>query len=493
MTVADSLPSSIRLDLENVLNSSGSFKSEILVLERNENSDLLPLVLPSNRLFFEQVFDNTGPFWSVFAKSGFGMVPKHGKYLHVIANRLFFLKNMENRFLISPGLDKRFVVEKRDVKRPSGQSFIAPILQKKLLLDDADVKLKPVLNAESLLCAVSFVPEVLSQAVSKIRVAFFVSKIMDSFESERENAWAVFEAHQGELDNPFKTAQKCIESASGLMEYSFWAGLGARLDLSINKPAASVWLSELVQNPSREWIAENRGFWCSNPYDLSLPRFEEKPTVFRAIVPSNSLLAFRDEVKLVCSAYLAVGRKAYVQVGKETGLNDDVFFLFADELDDAGSKESVALIQTRKKEFDLASKIELKTRFFFNGTWSDPRVQKIESLVLEKSARVLAGESLGDPSNASGKALVVKSVKDLEQPLEGRVLVSRSLFPDLVLGFSRVKGVVCETGSSLSHAAIVSREYHLPCIRVSSGIDSIKTGDLLELDGKTGHITVSKG
>ena len=45
----------------------------------------------------------------------------------------------------------------------------------------------------------------------------------------------------------------------------------------------------------------------------------------------------------------------------------------------------------------------------------------------------------------------------------GSVLVSRSATPDLVLGMERLVGVVFEADGVASHAAILAREWGLPC------------------------------
>jgi phosphoenolpyruvate synthase/pyruvate phosphate dikinase len=50
---------------------------------------------------------------------------------------------------------------------------------------------------------------------------------------------------------------------------------------------------------------------------------------------------------------------------------------------------------------------------------------------------------------------------------------------------------VCDTGGSLTHAAIVSREYGIPCV-VGTAIATqvIKTGDRIRVDGRAGTVQV---
>jgi pyruvate,water dikinase len=52
-------------------------------------------------------------------------------------------------------------------------------------------------------------------------------------------------------------------------------------------------------------------------------------------------------------------------------------------------------------------------------------------------------------------------------------------------------GLLVERGSLLSHSAIVSRELRLPCIVSLPGITTtLKTGDLLEMDGAAGTVRI---
>ncbi|MDR1017974.1 MAG: hypothetical protein LBM02_04650 [Lachnospiraceae bacterium] len=58
---------------------------------------------------------------------------------------------------------------------------------------------------------------------------------------------------------------------------------------------------------------------------------------------------------------------------------------------------------------------------------------------------------------------------------------------------STLGGVITETGGMLSHAAVVSREYGIPCILVVKDATTIiKDGDILVMDCSTGKITVEQ-
>ena len=71
----------------------------------------------------------------------------------------------------------------------------------------------------------------------------------------------------------------------------------------------------------------------------------------------------------------------------------------------------------------------------------------------------------------------------------GEILVAQQTDPGWVILFPCAAGLLVERGSLLSHSAIVSREMNLPCIVSLSHITSwLKTGDWIEMDGKTGTV-----
>jgi len=73
----------------------------------------------------------------------------------------------------------------------------------------------------------------------------------------------------------------------------------------------------------------------------------------------------------------------------------------------------------------------------------------------------------------------------------GEILVATQTDPGWVVLFPASSGLLVERGSLLSHSAIVARELKLPCIVSLSGITkNLKTGDIVEMNGKTGTVTL---
>ncbi len=81
---------------------------------------------------------------------------------------------------------------------------------------------------------------------------------------------------------------------------------------------------------------------------------------------------------------------------------------------------------------------------------------------------ILTGQAVGERIGC-GKVRVVHSVDQLGAVAEGDVLVAEITDPDWEPAMRRVKAIVTEKGGRTAHAAIVSREFGLPCIVGAEG------------------------
>ncbi|MBP8968366.1 MAG: hypothetical protein KBG42_03690 [Lachnospiraceae bacterium] len=85
---------------------------------------------------------------------------------------------------------------------------------------------------------------------------------------------------------------------------------------------------------------------------------------------------------------------------------------------------------------------------------------------------------------ASDDKLYAHDVKD-------KILVTKMTDPGWVFLLASAKGVISEKGSLLSHTAIISRELNIPSVvGVDRLTDTVKTGDLIRMDGGTGKIEI---
>ncbi len=102
---------------------------------------------------------------------------------------------------------------------------------------------------------------------------------------------------------------------------------------------------------------------------------------------------------------------------------------------------------------------------------------------------VFVGEGVSAGA-ARGPAKVLSHVG--EKPvLPGEVLVTRATDPGWTPLFVNAAGIVLETGGSFQHGALVAREYGKPCIvGIEDATQQISDGQMVELDGEAGTITI---
>jgi pyruvate,water dikinase len=77
-------------------------------------------------------------------------------------------------------------------------------------------------------------------------------------------------------------------------------------------------------------------------------------------------------------------------------------------------------------------------------------------------------------------------------PPEGAVLVVTTLDPGLAAALPRLSGLVAETGSPLSHLAILARELGVPTVvGVPDALARYPEGAVLTVDGTSGEVAIA--
>ena len=118
--------------------------------------------------------------------------------------------------------------------------------------------------------------------------------------------------------------------------------------------------------------------------------------------------------------------------------------------------------------------------------------QKSMKDALENGEDGIVGIS-GSVGQASGKVCIVRSPKEFDKLCEGDILVCTYTDPEWTPLFCLAAGVVVDTGGTLSHAAIVAREYQIPAVLATGdATKKLKDGDFVLVDGSTGKVILTK-
>jgi pyruvate, water dikinase len=131
---------------------------------------------------------------------------------------------------------------------------------------------------------------------------------------------------------------------------------------------------------------------------------------------------------------------------------------------------------------------------------NDPAVRMLWGITAEtlatwaRTAGSDGGEIRGYAASrgvVEGVARVLRSVNDIGQIREGEILVCPVTAPSWAPVFGKIKAAVSDIGGTMSHAAIVAREYGMPAV-VGTGhaTKRIQTGQHVRVDGDRGIVTI---
>ena len=105
-------------------------------------------------------------------------------------------------------------------------------------------------------------------------------------------------------------------------------------------------------------------------------------------------------------------------------------------------------------------------------------------------SRTLRGLA-ASPGTVEGPARVILDVRDIAALEAGEILVAPVTSPSWTPVFGKIGAAVSDIGGTMSHAAIVSREYGVPAVvGTADATARIKTGDRLRVDGTAGTVTI---
>lgn len=127
-------------------------------------------------------------------------------------------------------------------------------------------------------------------------------------------------------------------------------------------------------------------------------------------------------------------------------------------------------------------------------------VERVNSLIqaegiaepFEKIVQVSEFKGLpASPGTITGKARVLEDASRISELEEGEILVTYMTTIEFIPAFRKAAAVITDEGGMSCHAAIISREFKLPCV-VGTQIATrvVQTGDFLEVDANRGIIKI---
>ena len=207
----------------------------------------------------------------------------------------------------------------------------------------------------------------------------------------------------------------------------------------------------------------------------------------------------REIQRLNRSRIFGMVREAVLRLGeiyKNSGYIEetrDVFYLTLDEVYSLAQTpcDMKETVYKRKKKYEMFAMLPAYSRIVFSKKAFDKNHRNINMT----SVYCGKDEMIGVPCSngvVEGEAYVVTDVKKAES-VKDKILITKMTDPGWVFLLAEAKGVVSEKGSLLSHTAIISRELGIPAVvGIDNLMSTVKTGDIIRLDGATGVVKIIK-
>jgi len=221
----------------------------------------------------------------------------------------------------------------------------------------------------------------------------------------------------------------------------------------------------------------------------------KKPAFKIVIKFAQTYMMFRENQRFYLDEQLFRARRLFLEYGRrlaERGILDhqnDVFFLNKKEmfdLIDGRGGDVRKSVRSRIEEFEKYGD-ELPPKFL------QGRIEFDDTMEITGNITRLTGTA-ASPGMVTGIVRVVRSIDELKTVAAGEILVTSNTDPGWTAVFSKIGGLITETGGILSHGAVVSREYGIPAVTAVKGATKIfKSGQRITLNGNEGLIYISEG
>ncbi|NVM36753.1 MAG: hypothetical protein HWN81_14245 [Candidatus Lokiarchaeota archaeon] len=214
---------------------------------------------------------------------------------------------------------------------------------------------------------------------------------------------------------------------------------------------------------------------------------------------SRKYIKFRENQRFNLDKWITRNRNVYLEIGKiltQNGIISDenkIFFLYKQEVKNLVlnkyKQQEIQMILSevpkRYKEFKLyENKVPPK---FLLGS-----LEFNDMLKYGKESKVFHGLAASQ-GIINAPIRIVQDIDLISTVRAGEILVVARTDPGWTPVFSKIGGLITETGGILSHGAVVSREYGIPAVtNITNACEIFKTGQIVEVNGYNGTVILQK-
>jgi len=209
---------------------------------------------------------------------------------------------------------------------------------------------------------------------------------------------------------------------------------------------------------------------------------------------AKTYIGFRENQRFNLDRWITRERKAYLEIGNLFVTNGylqeptHVFFLFRNEIrsiirgkstiDEEGIK---TLVEKRYEDFLKYENVTPPKFLHGEREYDDPLPDSVEGFKGMPASQGLI----------TGRVRVLGTVEEVSEVQAGEILIVPRTDPGWTPVFSKIGGLITETGGILSHGAVVSREFGIPAVtNVRNACKIFKTGQKVTVDGNKGVVVL---
>lgn len=233
-------------------------------------------------------------------------------------------------------------------------------------------------------------------------------------------------------------------------------------------------------------------------YELILKKYSFSTRILKLSEAIRKFILLRTYTTEISDKLFFVARHTlFVVISKVCNISvDDLIMLGAEEILEI-LKIGNVMPNIRKKIFDRREGYAI---IWLNGeieTFIGKEVLQIQAEIgktykINNSSKIDDNEISGMSANGGiviGNVKILLNYKDVEKVKKGDIIVATMTTPDYISAMEKASGFITDEGGITCHAAIISREFGVPCIvGTVNATSKLKDGQKVELDAYNGIV-----
>ena len=226
---------------------------------------------------------------------------------------------------------------------------------------------------------------------------------------------------------------------------------------------------------------------------------EKHPKIADEVTTMHELAILRPAVKAAWGSTGFYALPILIEVAKRVNENlHTLAFFYRHEDVEFLLKENRKLTEAEIAERKLCTAYVIRDGKLLDFIGSNAEKVEVEELGVESNnegIKELKGIS-ARPGKVKGIIRILhvndpKSAKEFRESFDGDILVTSMTQPNIVDIAQRASAIITDEGGMLCHAAIISREFGIPCVvGTHKATKVLKDGDLVEVDADNGTIKI---